>query len=56
MHHYHDLRNEIGVFMLLAHILHQLYLFLISPFSSVIVFIVSHLGHLAPKSDIFQKA
>jgi hypothetical protein len=27
-----------------------------SPFSKVIVFIVSHLSHVAPKSAIFQKA
>jgi hypothetical protein len=29
--------------------------FLSSPFSKVIVVIVSHFSHLAPKSDIFQK-
>jgi hypothetical protein len=27
-----------------------------SPFSKVIVFIVSHFSHVAPKSAIFQKA
>jgi hypothetical protein len=27
-----------------------------SPFSKVIVFIALHIGHLAPKSVIFQKA
>jgi hypothetical protein len=30
--------------------------FLSCPFSKVIVFIVSHFSHFAPKSDIFQKA
>jgi hypothetical protein len=30
--------------------------FLSSPFSSVIVFIVSHLSHFVPKSAIFQNA
>ena len=35
---------------------HELYLFLKFPISNIIVFIVSHFSHLAPKSVIFQKA